>query len=128
MSIFASTKKLKNMKNVALTLLMMLFVGVGTSMAQDKKAADSDAKATTEMSADKKHACAADCTKACCAKDAKKEHKCSASEKKACCAKKGASASADKKCAPGCEKACCSADASKAKKEEHKHDGHSHPH
>ena len=101
------------MKNIALTVLMMLFVGVGSSMAQDKKAADSDTKAKTEVTAEKKH-------------------NCSASEKKACCAKKGASASADKKsCAPGCEKACCTADAGKATKEEHdhsSHEGHNHPH
>lgn len=86
---------------------MMLFIGVGTSMAQDKKAADSDAAepVKTEMSA-------------------KKE--CSKSKSKACCAKKGASASASSKecsgksktaCAPGCEKACCTADAGKARKD-----------
>jgi hypothetical protein len=101
------------MKNLGLTLLMMLFVGVGTSMAQDKKAADSDAAAPakTEMSTEKAHKCAADCTKACCAKDAK------------------ASAIGDKKaCAPGCEKKCCIADAGKAKKEEHDHENHDHPH
>lgn len=118
------------MKNFGLTLLMMLFVGVGSSMAQDKKAADSDAAAIkTEVKADA-HKCAADCTKACCAKTDAKAHKCSASEKKACCAKGSAKADA-KACAPGCEKACCTADNGRAKKDAHDHDsheGHDHPH
>ena len=92
---------------------MMLFIGVGTSMAQDKKVADADAAAPakTEMSAEKGHKCAADCTKACCAKDAKAS---ATGGKKACTGDK-------KACAPGCEKKCCTADAGKAKKEEHNH-------
>jgi hypothetical protein len=117
------------MKNFGLTLLMMLFVGVGSTMAQDKKSTDSDAAATkTEVKADA-HKCAADCTKACCAKKEVTAHKCSSSSKKACCAK---AAAGDKKaCAPGCKKDCCTADAGKAKKDAHDHDsheGHDHPH
>ena len=119
------------MKNFGLTLLMMLFVGVGSTMAQDKAAADSDAAATkTEVKADA-HKCAADCTKACCAKSDAKAHKCSASEKKACCAKKGAASSdgREKECAPGCVKACCSADATKKEDaDKDSHEGHDHPH
>ena len=63
------------------------------------------------MSAEKDHKCAADCTKACCAKDAKAS---ATGGKKACTGDK-------KACAPGCEKKCCTADAGKAKKEEHNH-------
>ncbi|MCB9185520.1 MAG: hypothetical protein H6601_02100 [Flavobacteriales bacterium] len=98
------------MKNFGLTLLLFLFVGATTTMAQDKKADDSSAK--TEVIS----------------KDA---HKCTAAEKKACCAKaaeSGAkschgSASADKKaCSPGCQKACCTADAATKKDEHEEHD------
>jgi hypothetical protein len=99
------------MKNLGLTFLIMLFVGVGASMAQDKKAAaDSDAAAPvkTEISAEKAHKCAADCTKVCCAKKAD--------------GRAASDAPADKKsCAPSCEKACCTADAGKAKDEKHNH-------
>ena len=98
---------------------MMLFIGVGTSMAQDKKAADADAPAKTEVSAEKDHKCSADCTKACCAKDGK-----ASASKKEC--SHAAAASGDKTaCAPGCEKKCCTADAGKAKKDDENHD---HPH
>lgn len=65
------------MKNIAFTLLMMLFVGVGTSMAQDKKAADATVK--TE-----KHACSADCAKACCSKDGVAKKSCTAEAKAKC--------------------------------------------
>ena len=37
------------MKNLGLTLLMMLFIGVGTSMAQDKKEADADVSAPAKQ-------------------------------------------------------------------------------
>lgn len=97
------------MKNLGLTVLMMLFIGVGTSMAQDKKAAaDSDAAAPakTEQVA-KDHACEPGCAKACCSKAADG----SAHGKKAC------SGESKMACAPGCEKKCCTADAGKATKE-----------
>jgi hypothetical protein len=99
------------MKNFGLTLLMMLFIGVGTSMAQDKKAAaDSDAAAAAPVKTEqvaKDHACEPGCAKACCAKDAHG----SAHGKKACTGEAKAA------CAPGCEKKCCTADAGKATKE-----------
>lgn len=93
------------MKNIAFTLAMMLFVGVGTSMAQDKKAADSNT-ASTEVSTEK-HECKPGCTMACCSKDG-------AAAKKSCTAE---------------EKAKCAAHAAKAeegKAEEHDHSGQPH--
>ena len=99
------------MKNVALTLLMMLVVGVGTSRAQDKKAETKEVKTEATVA---------------------KKHECTAAQKAACWAKKGGKAAADSKAwAPGCEKACCTADAGKATKEEHNHkegEKHDHPH
>ncbi|GEM_PF-1669635 len=107
------------MKNFGLTLLMMLFIGVGTSMAQDKKAAaDSDAAAPskTEKAAVKDHACNPDLTKACCAK---------AADGKVTGDKKACTGEAKAACTPGCEKKCCTADAGKAKSED-AHEGHNH--
>lgn len=66
------------MKNVGLTIAMFLFVGIGSTMAQSKVAANSDAAAKTEV-AGEKHACAPGCTMACCSKDGK-----AADGKKAC--------------------------------------------
>lgn len=79
------------MKNIAFTLLMMLFVGVGTSMAQDKKAADADATVKTE-----KHSCTPDAAKACCSKDSAAKKSCTA-EEKAKCAHGASSASTEGK-------------------------------
>ncbi|MFM1876327.1 MAG: hypothetical protein RL266_2064 [Bacteroidota bacterium] len=75
------------MKNVGFTLLMMLFVGIGTSMAQDKKAAD--AKATTEVSTEK-HDCKPGCSMTCCAKDGTAAKKSCTAEEKAKCAAQAA--------------------------------------
>lgn len=98
------------MKKIGITFLMLLFVGVTATMAQDKKvAADSDAAAVkTEMKADKdasaeKHVCAPACKKSCCA---------------------GKTAAEKKACAPGCKKSCCMADGRKAEHDEH--EGHNH--
>lgn len=74
----------------------MLFVGVGTSMAQDKKTADSDATELVKTETSEKK-------------------ECSKSESKACCAKNGVSANASKKGRRGkSKKACSMADAEKA--------------
>lgn len=106
------------MKNIAITVLMLLFVGVGTSMAQSKTEVTTKEATKTEVKSVEKHKCAAECTKACCSKG------------KASGAATKADAADKKACAPGCEKACCTADA--GKKEDHghdhdSHDGHTHP-
>ncbi len=88
------------MKNIGLTFLMLLFVGVTATMAQDKTTEDSDANAVkTEVKAE--------------------GHKCASSCKMTCCAKK--TAAEKKACAADCKKACC---ASKGKQEDHDHDSH----
>ncbi|MCF8275645.1 MAG: hypothetical protein K9J17_02835 [Flavobacteriales bacterium] len=89
------------MKNLVLTFVMFLFVGVTATMAQDKKAdADHSATVKTEVSAEK-HACEPGCTKA-------------------CCAAAGDKAAGDKKaCAPSCEKKCPAHAAATEVKEEH---------
>ncbi len=65
---------------------MFLFVGIGTSMAQDKAAAGSDAAVKKEVSG--KHACSADCAKSCCSKEGGKstgaKKACSAEQQKQC--------------------------------------------
>ena len=95
------------MKNFGLTVLMMLFIGVGTSMAQDKKVSDADASNTVKIEkVAKDHACEPGCAKACCAKAGAK-----------------ADAAGKKACAPGCEKKCTHASA--ATKED-AHEGHDH--
>jgi hypothetical protein len=73
------------MKNLGLTIAMFLFVGIGSSMAQDKVAASSDATVKTEVEG--KHACSADCTKNCCSKEGKSggaKKACSAEQQKQC--------------------------------------------
>lgn len=105
------------MKNIGLTLLMFLFVGVGTSMAQDKKAADTDA-AVVKTEATAKKECTAAEKKACQGKHADAGKKCSHA---------AASADGKKTCAPGCEKSCCMADA-KATSKKDAHAGHDHDH
>ncbi len=109
------------MKNIGLTLLMFLFVGVGTSMAQDKKV-DSDAAVKTEVKSDSKtakHSCAPGCKSTSCAKKTEKQKKaCAADCKKDCCADK--TGKQKKACAADCKKDCC------AKKKEDAHEGHGH--
>ena len=106
---------------------MFLFVGVGTSMAQDKAAAKEESATKTEVTAKKDHECPPDCAKKCCAKDAK------ASAKKECshahgakkeCSHASATSSDKKACSPDCKKSCCMADAKAKKKDEH--EGHDH--
>lgn len=65
---------------------MFLFVGIGTSMAQDKAAAGSDATVKSEVSG--KHACSTECAKSCCSKEGGKstgaKKACSAEQQKQC--------------------------------------------
>lgn len=105
------------MKNLGLTLLVFLFIGVGSSMAQDKKAADADAAVVKTEAATAKKACTGAEKKACCAK---------ANAGKKDCSHATASADGKKGCAPGCEKACCMADAKATTKDSH--EGHNHDH
>lgn len=72
------------MKNIGLTLVMFLFVGLTATMAQEKREASAAAPAKAEMKAD--HACKPGCAMTCCAGKASGEKKSCTPEEKAKCA------------------------------------------
>ncbi|MFC2176345.1 hypothetical protein ACFLR1_05190 [Bacteroidota bacterium] len=117
------------MKNLAVTLVMLLFVGLGTSLAQNDDAS-TKAEVNTEVKSTSDHHCPPGCTMPCCAKkgDADAKKHCEPGCEKACCAKKADCKKDGKKhCKPGCEKACCKKGAAgDADKKEDGHEGHNH--
>ncbi|MBI1288082.1 MAG: hypothetical protein GC178_10965 [Flavobacteriales bacterium] len=77
------------MKNIGLTLVMLLFVGVTATMAQDKKEAAEAAKTEVKAESAEKHSCPPGCTMACCAGKSEADKKnCSHADQAKCAAHK----------------------------------------